>query len=55
MSGNGLTPFAWIFMLTSMISVTVLVVWCFFRIDAYRRILFDRPGFDDYFVLERRD
>ncbi len=32
MSGNGLTPFAWIFMLTSMISVTVLVVWCFFRI-----------------------
>ncbi len=32
MSGNGLTLFAWIFMLTSMTSVTVLVGWCYYRI-----------------------
>ena len=31
MSGNGLTLFAWIFMLTSMTSVTVLVGWCYYR------------------------
>lgn len=32
MSSNGLTLFAWTFMLVSMISVTVLVAWCFYRI-----------------------
>ncbi|MDP2577441.1 MAG: hypothetical protein Q8W48_06985 [Candidatus Palauibacterales bacterium] len=32
MASNGLTAFAWIFMLTSMISITVLVSWCFYRI-----------------------
>ncbi len=32
MSGNALTPFAWFFMLASMISVTVLVGWCYYRI-----------------------
>ncbi len=32
MASNGLTTFAWIFMLTSMISITVLVVWCYYRI-----------------------
>ena len=32
MSSNGLTPFAWTFMLVSMISVTLLVGWCFYRI-----------------------
>ena len=32
MSSNGLTAFAWTFMLVSMISVTLLVVWCYYRI-----------------------
>jgi hypothetical protein len=35
MNGSALTPFAWSFMLTSMLSVTMLVVYC------YKRILFD--------------
>lgn len=38
MNGSALTPFAWVFMLTSMISVTTLVVYC------YKRILFDDKG-----------
>jgi len=38
MNGSALTPFAWIFMLTSMTCVTILVVYC------YKRILFDDNG-----------
>ncbi len=32
MNGPALTPFAWGFMLISMTSVTVLVVYCYYRI-----------------------
>ena len=35
MNGSSLTPFAWVFMITSMLSVTTLFVYC------YKRILFD--------------
>ena len=35
MNGSSLTPFAWVFMLSSMLAVTILVVYC------YKRILFD--------------
>lgn len=35
MNGSSLTPFAWVFMLSSMTAVTILVVYC------YKRILFD--------------
>ena len=35
MNGSSLTPFAWVFMLSSMLAVTTLVVYC------YKRILFD--------------
>lgn len=32
MDGSGLTPFAWVFMLFSMGSVTALAVYCFYRV-----------------------
>ena len=32
MDGSGLTPFAWIFMLSSMGAVTALAVYCYYRI-----------------------
>lgn len=32
MDGSALTPFAWIFMLLSMGAVTLLTVYCFYRI-----------------------
>ena len=32
MTGNGLTPFAWAFMLLSMGAVSWLAFWCFYRI-----------------------
>lgn len=32
MSGHGISPFAWAFMLVSMTAVTVLVAWTFYRI-----------------------
>lgn len=32
MEGSGLTPFAWVFMLFSMGSVTVLAIYCFYRV-----------------------
>lgn len=35
MDGSSLTPFAWVFMLSSMTAVTILVVYC------YKRILLD--------------
>ena len=38
MNESALTPFAWAFMLVSMISVTILVIYC------YKRILFDGHG-----------
>ncbi len=41
MNESALTPFAWTFMLTSMLSVTILVVYC------YKRILFDDAGKPD--------
>ena len=32
MEGSSITPFAWFFMLLSMISVTTLTVYCYYRI-----------------------
>jgi hypothetical protein len=37
-NGSSLTPFAWAFMASSMLAVTVLVAYC------YKRILFDDQG-----------
>ena len=39
MNGSSLTPFAWVFMLSSMLAVTILVAYCYKRI-----LLDDRQG-----------
>lgn len=44
MDGSALTPFALVFMLVSMGSVTVLMAYCFWRILRGGDITYDTPA-----------